>query len=100
MHSSYTCYMRSPGLQEGAGHAVPSAYVELVFDNSDGRFPVSIFGRLVRGGALRSRLLDGQCRLAVVRKVPFVAGVNPLQALAAGVWCALVARVYVGCHYL
>ena len=27
-------------LQEGAGHAVVSAYVEVVFDNSDGRFPV------------------------------------------------------------
>lgn len=26
--------------QEGAGHAVTSAYVELVFDNSDGRFPL------------------------------------------------------------
>ena len=26
--------------QEGAGHAVLSAFVELVFDNSDGRFPV------------------------------------------------------------
>lgn len=29
-------------LQEGAGHAVLSAYVEIVFDNSDNRFPVSI----------------------------------------------------------
>lgn len=28
-------------LHEGAGHAVPQAYVEVVFDNSDGRFPVS-----------------------------------------------------------
>lgn len=27
--------------QEGAGHAVLSSYVEIVFDNSDGRFPVS-----------------------------------------------------------
>lgn len=27
-------------LHEGAGHAVVSAYVEVVFDNSDGRFPV------------------------------------------------------------
>lgn len=27
-------------MQEGAGHAVPQAYVEVVFDNSDGRFPV------------------------------------------------------------
>jgi hypothetical protein len=27
-------------MQEGAGHAVLSAFVELVFDNSDGRFPV------------------------------------------------------------
>jgi hypothetical protein len=27
-------------LQEGAGHAVVSAYVEIVIDNSDGRFPV------------------------------------------------------------
>ncbi|KIZ01960.1 Structural maintenance of chromosomes protein 3, partial [Monoraphidium neglectum] len=27
-------------LHEGAGHAVLSAFVELVFDNSDGRFPV------------------------------------------------------------
>lgn len=32
-------------LQEGAGHAVLSAYVELVFDNSDGRFPVRCWGR-------------------------------------------------------
>ena len=29
-------------LQEGAGHAVLSAYVEIVFDNSDNRFPVSV----------------------------------------------------------
>ena len=28
-------------VQEGAGHALPTAYVEVVFDNSDGRFPVS-----------------------------------------------------------
>lgn len=28
-------------LQEGAGHAVLSAYVEIVFDNSDNRLPVS-----------------------------------------------------------
>lgn len=27
--------------QEGAGHAVLSAYVEIVFDNADNRFPVS-----------------------------------------------------------
>jgi len=27
-------------LHEGAGHAVMSAYVEIVFDNTDGRFPV------------------------------------------------------------
>ncbi|KAF5830766.1 putative chromosome associated protein [Dunaliella salina] len=27
-------------LHEGAGHAVPQAYVEVVFDNTDGRFPV------------------------------------------------------------
>eukprot|EP00878_Enallax_costatus_P007647 GHUV01008006.1.p1 GENE.GHUV01008006.1~~GHUV01008006.1.p1 ORF type:complete len:1195 (+),score=501.93 GHUV01008006.1:213-3797(+) len=27
-------------LHEGAGHAVISAYVEVVFDNSDGRFPI------------------------------------------------------------
>lgn len=27
--------------QEGAGQRVASAYVEVVFDNSDGRFPVS-----------------------------------------------------------
>lgn len=27
-------------MQEGAGHAVPQGYVEVVFDNSDGRFPV------------------------------------------------------------
>lgn len=27
-------------VQEGAGHAVMSAYVEIVFDNSDGRIPV------------------------------------------------------------
>lgn len=27
-------------LQEGAGHAVLSAYVEIVFENSDNRFPV------------------------------------------------------------
>lgn len=29
--------------QEGAGHAVLSAYVEIVFDNSDNRLPVSPF---------------------------------------------------------
>jgi hypothetical protein len=36
------CSHHAPGprLQEGAGHAVLSAFVELVFDNSDGRFPV------------------------------------------------------------
>lgn len=28
-------------MQEGAGHRVASAWVEIVFDNSDGRFPVS-----------------------------------------------------------
>jgi len=28
-------------LQEGAGHAVMSAYVEIVFDNSDNRLPAS-----------------------------------------------------------
>ena len=28
--------------QEGAGHAVLSAYVEIVFDNSDNRIPVSL----------------------------------------------------------
>jgi structural maintenance of chromosome 3 (chondroitin sulfate proteoglycan 6) len=28
-------------LQEGTGAAVMSGYVEVVFDNSDGRFPVS-----------------------------------------------------------
>jgi hypothetical protein len=27
-------------MQEGAGHASISGYVEVVFDNSDGRFPV------------------------------------------------------------
>eukprot|EP00955_Chlamydomonas_euryale_P117983 366510-Chlamydomonas_euryale.AAC.28 len=27
-------------MQEGTGYAVPTAYVEVVFDNSDGRFPV------------------------------------------------------------
>ncbi|GFH23714.1 SMC hinge domain-containing protein, partial [Haematococcus lacustris] len=27
-------------LHEGAGAAVPQAYVEIVFDNSDGRFPI------------------------------------------------------------
>ncbi|KAG1671785.1 hypothetical protein FOA52_000162 [Chlamydomonas sp. UWO 241] len=27
-------------LHEGSGHAVPTAYVEVVFDNSDGRFPI------------------------------------------------------------
>ena len=32
---------RVPALQEGAGHAVLSAYVEIVFDNSDNRLPVS-----------------------------------------------------------
>jgi hypothetical protein len=32
-------HLHSP-VQEGAGHAVLSAYVEVVFDNSDGRFPV------------------------------------------------------------
>jgi hypothetical protein len=37
-----------PKSQEGAGHAVLSAFVELVFDNSDGRFPVgcSLFGSM------------------------------------------------------
>ena len=42
-HPSYCCdLLASIGtpVQEGAGHAVLSAYVEVVFDNSDGRFPV------------------------------------------------------------
>lgn len=30
--------------QEGAGHAVLSAYVEIVFDNADNRFPVRFYG--------------------------------------------------------
>jgi hypothetical protein len=30
------------GFQEGAGHAVMSAYVEVVFDNSDNRLPVRV----------------------------------------------------------
>ncbi len=30
-------------LQEGAGHAVMSAYVEIVFDNSDNRLPASYY---------------------------------------------------------
>lgn len=52
--SSEACWVQTrrprptPGLrlvtmtmpQEGAGHAVQSAYVEVVFDNSDGRLPV------------------------------------------------------------
>ena len=29
-------------VQEGAGHAVLSASVEITFDNSDSRFPVSL----------------------------------------------------------
>ena len=29
-------------MQEGAGHAVLSAFVEIVFDNSDNRLPVSL----------------------------------------------------------
>jgi len=33
---------RVPALQEGAGHAVLSAYVEIVFDNSDNRLPVGL----------------------------------------------------------
>ena len=33
------CILATP-LQEGAGHAVLSAYVEIVFDNSDNRIPV------------------------------------------------------------
>ena len=30
------------GIQEGAGHQVNSAFVELVFDNQDNRIPVSV----------------------------------------------------------
>jgi len=30
-------------LQEGAGAAALAAFVELVFDNTDNRFPVSLF---------------------------------------------------------
>jgi len=29
-------------VQEGSGTAVMSAYVEIVFDNTDGRFPVAL----------------------------------------------------------
>ena len=32
--------LHTSSAQEGAGHAVLSAYVEVVFDNSDGRLPV------------------------------------------------------------
>lgn len=39
VHKSDCCVVC---LQEGAGHAVMSAYVEVVFDNSDGRFPVRV----------------------------------------------------------
>lgn len=41
-------------LQEGAGHAVMSAYVEVVFDNSDNRLPVSLWDTLASSSALRS----------------------------------------------
>lgn len=32
-------------IQEGAGHAVLSAYVEIVFDNADNRIPVRLAAR-------------------------------------------------------
>jgi chromosome segregation ATPase len=35
-------YVRWNLLQEGAGPATMSAYVEIIFDNSDNRFPVTI----------------------------------------------------------
>jgi hypothetical protein len=38
-HTHYCCFP----LQEGAGHQVLSAFVEIVFDNSDNRIPVSFF---------------------------------------------------------
>ena len=40
MHSIAACFFA----QEGAGHAVTTAFVEIVFDNSDQRFPVSSIG--------------------------------------------------------
>jgi hypothetical protein len=42
---AYTSSLKGPdntcAMQEGTGAAVMSGYVEVVFDNSDGRFPVS-----------------------------------------------------------
>ena len=34
-------YLTNNHCQEGAGHSVVSAFVEIVFDNSDNRIPVS-----------------------------------------------------------
>jgi hypothetical protein len=53
--------MRRRAVQEGAGHAVLSAFVELVFDNSDGRFPVRAWAHGGSGGhAGRERRHAGQ----------------------------------------
>jgi hypothetical protein len=46
LHNTYSAACHIPPCamkQEGVGHAVMSAYVEVVFDNSDSRLPVSKF---------------------------------------------------------
>jgi structural maintenance of chromosome 3 (chondroitin sulfate proteoglycan 6) len=35
--------MRQSLLHEGHGHATISAFVEIIFDNSDNRFPVILY---------------------------------------------------------
>jgi structural maintenance of chromosome 3 (chondroitin sulfate proteoglycan 6) len=46
---------RSKLLHEGAGKSVMSAYVELIFDNSDGRFPVR--HSFIRSLSLRDHIM-------------------------------------------
>ena len=53
-----------PPVQEGAGHALPTAYVEVVFDNSDGRFPVSgSLGVKNTGSCVRAEMVLQPCEL-------------------------------------
>ena len=48
-------------MQEGAGHAVISAYVEIVLDNSDGRIQVP-YPASLRWIKARSSALAHECR--------------------------------------
>lgn len=62
--------------QEGAGHAVSSAYVEIVFDNSDSRFPVGASARRASrmwlGSACMQVLLGATCGSCLCDLLPCI----------------------------